>query len=764
MTTDTNAGIDGSRAADRLTGRPHFEGTVGRTYKESTPWWPAPVTPPSGNPNVLLVLLDDVGFASLGCFGSEISTPNMDRLAQNGLRYNNFHTTALCSPTRASLLTGRNHHSVGMSIISNADSGYPSKRGAVSPHAGTLAEILSAQGYRTYAVGKWHLAPADQTSAAGPYDQWPLGRGFDRFYGFLDALTDQFTPDLVYDNHRVDPPRTPEQGYTLNEDLVDHAISFLTDQITVGGAAPFFMYLAPGATHSPHQAPDDFLRRYRGRYDAGWDVIREERLKRQKELGIVPPDTQLAPRNPGVPAWSELSDEQRTLYCRLQEAYAAFLEHTDYELGRLLRFLAETGQLDNTVVVLLSDNGASQEGQSHGSLNTTFYENRQEDPLEYNLARIDDIGTGRVQNNYPLGWAMAANTPLKRYKQNTHAGGVRDPLIISWPRRIADRGAVRSQFHHVVDIAPTILEILGVDAPATLRGIEQMPLHGVSMAYTFDTDGPTRKKSQYFEMFGHRAIWADGWKAVAYHVRDSDYDGDVWELYNLAEDFSECHDLAEAEPERLQKLVQLWWEEAEAYDVLPLDDRGFAERRAESKGRPGAPRERSHFVFRPGQQHIPGGATPFVIDRSYRIDADIEAGRHDEGVIVACGGVCGGYSLYMQDGYVVHDYNYYGEMFRVRGAIPDDKAPHRVSYDFTKTGQLRGTGRLLIDGEVVDEVEIPETYRYFIAWEGLDIGMDRMAPASTAYAAPFPFTGSIGQVVFDLAEDNEGVPDYEPAD
>ena len=760
----TSEAPENAEAAYERAGRAPFEGRIGRTYKDSTPWWPKTPVPQRGNPNVVLVLLDDVGFASLGCFGSEIDTPTMDRLAQQGLRYNNFHTTALCSPTRASLLTGRNHHSVGMSIISNADSGYPSKRGAVSPQAGTLAEILSAQGYRTYAVGKWHLAPADQTSAAGPYDQWPLGRGFDRFYGFLDALTDQFTPDLVHDNHRVDPPRTPDQGYTLNEDLVDHAISFLTDQVTVAGAAPFFMYLAFGATHSPHQAPDDFLRRHRGKYDDGWDVIRRQRLEKQKRLGIAPPDTLLAPRNPGVPAWDELSDEQRALYCRLQEAYAAFLEHTDYELGRLVDFLDQTGQLDDTLFILLSDNGASQEGQSHGSLNTTFYENRQEDPLEYNLARIDDIGTGRVQNNYPLGWAMAANTPLKRYKQNTHAGGVRDPLIISWPRRLANGGAVRTQFHHVTDIAPTVLEILGVEAPDVLRGIEQMPLHGVSMAYTFDADGPTRKASQYFEMFGHRAIWADGWKAVAYHVRGSDYEDDVWELYNLAEDFSECRNLADSEPERLQKLIQLWWEEAQTYDVLPLDDRGFAERRAESKGRPGAPREKSHFVFRRGQQHIPGSASPFVIDRSYRIDAHVEAGSADEGVIVACGGVCGGYSLYLQDGHVVHDYNYYGEMFRVRAPLPEARASHVLSYEFTKTGALRGTGRLYIDASLVAEVEIPATYRYFIAWEGLDIGMDRMAPASTAYSAPYLFTGSIDRVVFDLADDNVSVPDYEPAD
>nr|WP_245354321.1 arylsulfatase [Brachybacterium sacelli] len=723
-----------------------------------------PRGPRPGSPNVVLVLLDDVGFASLGCYGSEISTPTMDALASRGLRYRNFHTTALCSPTRASLLTGRNHHSVGMSIIANADSGYPSKRGAVSDEAGTVAEILRHEGYNTLAVGKWHLAPADQTSMAGPFDQWPLGRGFERFYGFLDAATDQFHPELTSDNHRVDPPRGRKEGYHLTEDLIDHAISFVDDQTSCAPDRPFLLYLAPGATHSPHQAPDEYLLRQRGRYDVGWDVIRERRLARQKELRIVPADTELPPLNPGVVPWQELSTQERRLHARFQEAYAAFLEHTDHELGRLIEHLEHLGELDNTLFMLLSDNGASQEGQVNGSVNMAFYENKEEDPLELNLRHLEDIGTWRVQNNYPLGWASAANTPLKRYKQNTHAGGVRDPLIISWPDGISDRGNVRDQFHHVTDILPTILEILDVDPPEQIRGVPQMPIHGTSMAYSFAADGRSRKQSQYFEMFGHRALWADGWKAVAYHEPGTDYEDDRWELYHLDQDFSECHDMSAEHPETLHEMIQHWWTEAETYDVLPLDDRGFAARRAESIARSDAPRLRDHFVYRAGTSHVPSGATPFLHDRSYEITARVTCTPGDEGVLAACGGVGGGYSLYVKDGLLHHDYNFYGGIFRVSAAIPAGPPDRQLGYAFTRTGPYAGIGRLLVDGEPVGSVEIPRTSRYFMSWAGLDIGRDALSPVSDAYDGEFPFSGTLDAVEFSLAELNGGPGDHEPAD
>jgi arylsulfatase len=743
-----------------------FKGHVGRTWQDSVPWWPEPHRAKDGSPNVLVILFDDMGFSSLGCYGSEISTPNIDALASRGLIYNNFHTTALCSPTRASLLTGRDHHAVGMSTIANADSGFPSKRGLIRHNAATIADILRQEGYSTYAVGKWHLAPSDQLSAVGPFDHWPLGRGFEKYYGFLEALTDQFRPSLTRDNQHVAPPRSPEEGYTLNADLVDNAMQFLTDHVSLAPAKPFFMYFALGAMHSPHQAPQAFLDKYKGQFDVGWDAAREARLRRQLERGIVPPGTELTPRNKGVEPWETLSEDQKRLYARFEEAYAAFLDHSDSELGRLFDHLERLGVRDDTLIFLLSDNGASQEGQIHGSTSTTFYENMEAESFEYNMQRIDDIGTARAKNNFPIGWAQVENTPLKRYKQNTHAGGVQDPLIVSWPKRLKEHG-VRSQFHHVMDIVPTILEVVGVEAPETVKGVPQMPIHGTSMAYSFaDASAPTRKRSQIFEMFGHRAIWHDGWKAVCFHTRYGDYDDDVWELYHTDVDFAENHDLARKEPQRLAKLIELWWAEAGRYDILPLDDRGFAERRAMARPRQDSPRVQNEFRFYPGMTYIPGGAAPFIMDRSYEIEAKIRASEGDEGVIAACGGLCGGYTLYVKDGVVTHDYNFYQEMFRASARLPARRDWMTVRYAFEKTGPCQGTGRLYIDGMQVSEIRLPRTYKYFMDWEGLALGRDAGSPVSPAYAdrGEFPFSGQIDHVAIRLGTDLAGPNDYETGD
>ena len=566
-----------------------FPGTIGRTHEESTPWWPTPVRPAAGTPNVIYVVLDDVGFSDLGCFGSEIPTPNIDSLAGNGLRYTNFHTTTLCSPTRASLLTGRNHHSVGMRMLSNLDTGFPSGRGFITPQAATLAEILRERGFNTLCVGKWHLAPTEHTSAAGPFDQWPLGRGFERFYGFLEAETDFFHPELTYDNHAVDPPATPEQGYHLTTDLIDRAISFIRDQTSVTPDKPFFLQLAFASGHAPHQAPAEFMARHRGAYARGWDVVRAERHARQIDAGVIPPGTQLSPRNAGVRPWDELGDDERRLFARLQEAYAAMIEHTDTEFGRLLAFLRQVGRLENTIIVFMSDNGASQEGGQRGSLNTTAIQNGVPEDFEANLARIDQIGGPQAQSNYPWGWAQVSNTPFKRYKQNTHEGGVRDPLIIHWPQGIAARGEMRGQFHHVIDITPTMLSLLDIAAPEVYRGVAQMPMHGTDMSYSFARpEAPSTRLTQHFEMFAHRGLWHRGWKAVAYHERGTPYDDDVWELYNLDEDWSECRDLAGELPEKLTEMVERFWAEAGRFGVLPLDDRGFALRARVP--RPGSPR------------------------------------------------------------------------------------------------------------------------------------------------------------------------------
>ncbi|MFM7126667.1 MAG: arylsulfatase, partial [Actinomycetota bacterium] len=516
-----------------------FAGRIGRTLADSAPDWPARPHPGENAPNVIFILFDDLGFSQFGCYGSTIETPNIDRLAASGLQYTNFHVTPLCSPTRASLLTGRNHHAVGMRSISNFSTGFPHMRGSISNHAATIAEVLRDTGYATFALGKWHLCPMADASAAGPFDQWPLQRGFDRYYGFLDGETDQFHPELVYDNHWVDPPAGPDEGYHLTEDLVDHAVGFLHDSLSIRPDRPFFMYFALGATHAPHQAPARFLEKYRGRFDEGWDVMRARWFANQKRLGLIPDDTELAPRNPGVEAWDDLSDNQRRLACRLQEAFAAFLDHTDEQIGRLMAALESLGVADDTIVVLLADNGASQEGGPFGVLHEMKFFNFLIETPDEAIHRIDDIGGPHSHSNYPWGWAQTGNTPFKWYKQNVHEGGVHVPLIVRWPKGISTSGR-RDQFHHVNDLVPTMYEIIGITPPVVYRGYEQMPVSGTSLAYTFDhPDAPSRKEVQYFEMGGHRAIYHLGWKAVTRHQPRTSFDDDKWELYHVAVDRSE---------------------------------------------------------------------------------------------------------------------------------------------------------------------------------------------------------------------------------
>lgn len=725
-------------------------GHVGTTYADSEPWWPEPARPPAGSPDIILVVLDDVGFGTLGCYGSEIATPAIDALAADGLRYTNFHVTPLCSPTRASLLTGRNHHSVGMSLLSNADSGFPSKRGTITPNAATVAEVLKDAGYSTAAYGKWHLAPLDQTSSVGPFDQWPLARGFERYYGFLEGISDHYHPELVQDNQRVDPPRTPEEGYHLTEDLVDHAIDFVSDQKSHAPDKPYFLYLALGTAHTPHQAPRPYLDRVRGRYDAGWDEIRAARHREQLRTGVVPPGTEPAPRNDSVAPWADLTGDDRRAMARMQEAFAAMVEHTDDQLRRLFDHLDRLGVRENTLIIVMSDNGASQEGGRDGTTNTIAYENGDTVTTADNLAGLDDIGGPRNHSNYPWGWAQAANTPLKRYKQNTHAGGVRAPLVVSWPRGLAD-GGIRPQFHHVIDVTPTILDIAGAEMPEIRLGRPQMPVHGISMRYTFASPtAATRRHTQYFEMYGHRAIWHDGWKAVSYHPRHTPYEDDVWELYHLDTDFSECHDVAEDHPEILQNLIGRWWSEAERYDVFPLDDRNFAERAARYHSAT-SPRRRRAYRYIPGMSRMPGGITPLVYDRSFTIDAQVTMTAADEGVLLAHGDVCGGQVLYVRDGALHYEYNHQGTRYRVSGPVP--ASARHLTMRFTKTGELRGRATLYADATEVAEGEIASTARYLIGWQGLTIGRDSLSPVSWAYPKDFPFTGAIHHVDLTLSDD-----------
>ena len=730
-----------------MSSEPYFQGHIGRYTSESTPWWPDPPKPAPGSPNVVFVMLDDVGFGHLGCYGSSIDTPNMDRLAANGIRYRNFHTTTICSPSRACLLTGRNHHSVGMRTISNYDTGFPSARGAISPSAATIAQMLQQTGYNAAAFGKWHLAPMADGSAVGPFHGWPLGKGFERYYGFLDALTDQFAPELILDNRHIPSPSDP--NYHLSEAIVDEAIEFVRDQTSLS-TSPFFLYVAFGACHSPHQAPQEYLDKYRGKFDQGWDATREAWFQRQLELGIVPEGTQLAPRNNGVPAWDELSGDEKAVRARLQEAFAAMLDHMDHQIGRLADYLEETGELDNTLFVVVSDNGASQEGGPLGVVNEGRFYNQVPASEEYNQANIDEIGGPASHTNYPWGWAQVGNTPLKRYKQNTHGGGIRDPLIIHWPDRIKDAGAIRPQFHHISDIVPTVLEVLGVEAPETYQGVPQLPVHGTSMLYTFDSgEEPTRKRNQHFEMFGHRGIWHDGWKAVTFHAPGSSFEDDQWELYHLDEDFSECNDLAESEPEKLQEMIEHWWIEAAKYDVLPLEDglRG-------ARGTPpkkGSPQDRTSFVYRQGMAHTPTNAAADVRNRDYTITVELaRESEAEEGVLIAHGGITGGYSLFIKDNRLVHEYSYVGERYRIVSDTPVPVGASVVTFEFTKTDELAGTAILTINGRQVGSGSLPATLGGMFAIEGLDVGQDLYTAVSEDYEVPFAFSGAIAEVRLEL--------------
>ncbi len=730
-----------------------FKGRVGRTIADSTPWWPDADTPAAGTPDVVMVVFDDVGFSDFGCFGSEISTPTLNELAAGGLRYNNFHTTALCSPTRACLMTGRNHHSVGMGVVSNWDTGFPGYRGRVSKGAGTLAEVLRLGGYATLAVGKWHLTSMDETSAAGPYDQWPLGRGFNRYYGFLDGATSHWVPDLVHDNHRIDPPR--REGYHLSEDLVDRAIEFVSDQVSVLPEQPLFLYLCFGTAHSPLHAPADYIGRYEGRFDRGWDVVRAERLRRQVDLGVVPAGTELAPRNPGVVPWDDLSREQQRSAARFQEVYAAMIEHADAQLGRLVEALRSMGRFDNTLLIALSDNGATLEGGADGSANYFRWVNGLgSEDLDARLAGLSELGGPTTYPVYPMGWGQASNTPLKRYKQNTHAGGVRDPLIVSWPAGLGDPGAVRHSFCHAVDVMPTILDVVGVGVPAQINGVAQVPVEGTSFAPTLiDSEGATTKHVQYFEMLGNRGIWQDGWKAVAYHAPGTSFDDDRWELYHLDEDFSECHDLAEQFPERLEELRQRWWAEAEINSVLPLDDR-ILERFLVDKPRLITGRKR--FIYYPGAR-IPGETAASPMDVSYVIHAEIDpyqSGR--QGVLICHGDRFSGYSLFVADGYLFHDYNCAGEHTVLRSDRRVPSGTERLSYSFQKTGRLQGTATILFDGEAAGEGDIAPTLGIHINATGVSVGCDRYGPVSALYDCPYAFESGLRRVVMEIGDDVGG--------
>jgi arylsulfatase len=702
-----------------------------------------------------VALLDDVGFAQLGCFGSDIDTPVLDGLAAGGLRYRNFHTTALCSPTRACVLTGRNHHANGMGRITDLTTGFPGYDGHIPRANGFLSEMLVPQGYAAWAVGKWHLTPDDETHLGASRARWPLGRGFERFYGFFGGETHQFAPALVYDNHQVDPPGTGADGYHLTEDLVDRSIEFVDDLRAVEPDKPFFLYLCPGACHSPHQAPADWLARYRGRFEAGWDRWRDDTMSRQLAAGVVPEGTELSPRPDWVPAWDALDADAQRVYARYMEAFAAFLSHTDHQLGRLVDHLRALGELGDTLLVVLSDNGASSEGGPTGSLNDARAWNLVPRTMEEARARIDEIGGPRVHTNYPWGWTVAGNTPFRRWKREVHEGGVADPLIVHWPRGMRARGEIRHQYVHAIDIVPSVLEAAGVAVPSHIDGVEQRSLDGTSFAYSFDApEAPDRHRTQYYEMFGCRALYHDGWKAVTYHpilVEDPGLDRVPWELYHVARDPSECHDLADEHPELLAELVERWWIEAARHQVLPLDNRPFSEFVVERLDR--VP-HRARYVYRPGGAMVPEAVGVDVKNRSHSITAEVElADERAAGVLLAQGSFLGGWALFMTDGCLRYVHALAGaEEHQVAAPTPVPAGRHRVGYRFTKTAEHAGRVDLCVDGAVVASGDVPRftPVRFSLTGHGLTCGRSGSLPVCDDYTPPFAFTGRLHQVVVEV--------------
>ncbi len=730
-----------------------FHGTIGRTVADSEAWFDEPPHPGDDAPNVVLVLLDDTGFAQFGCYGSDIDTPNVDALAANGAKFTNFHVTPLCSPTRASLLTGRSQHAVGMRSVSNFRTGFPNMLGHISNHAATVAEVLREEGYATFCVGKWHLAPMEQCSAAGPFDQWPLGRGFDRFYGFLEGETDQFHPELVCDNHPISPPAGPEDGYHVSEDMIDQVLKMVSDSKGVRPDRPFFAYVPFGATHAPHQAPASYLEKYRGRYDEGWDVVRRRWFERQLELGVIPSGTQLAPRNPGVDAWDDIPENQRRLASRLQEAFAAFLDHTDDQIGRLVQGLRDLGEFDNTVFVVLADNGASQEGGPYGVMHEMKFFNGIFETPDEAIARIDDVGGPHSHTNYPWGWAQCGNTPFKWYKQNTHEGGVHVPLIVHAPGHVADPGSDRNQFVNVSDIVPTIYELIGVTPPDTYRGIDQLPVTGRSFAAALaDAGAPAANTLQYFEMAGSRALVAErdgvSWKAVCKHVAGADFDTEPWELYRLSDDWSECNDLAAEQPDRLAELVDLWWQEADRHGVLPLDDRTTA--LFGVRFRPNSPHpENRRYVYRPPMSPMPGQASAAIGGRSFDLTARVSREAGDEGVVFATGTQNSGISFFVQGDTFVVDYNAFDQHTILESDIPVPVGESILVARLRRSDGIVGSMSIAVDGVDAGATDLPLFMR-MMSSVGPSVGYDHGSAVSNRYDAPFPFTGKLHEVVIQL--------------
>jgi arylsulfatase len=733
-----------------------------------------PLQPPAGAPNVLVILLDDVGFAAPSAFGGPCATPTAERLAGNGLKYNRFHTTALCAPTRAALLTGRNHHSVGMGVITELATSAPGYSSVRPLACAPLAQTLLLNGYSTAQFGKCHEVPVWQTSPMGPFDAWPTGgSGFEYFYGFIGGETNQYYPAIYEGTTPVEQEKTPEEGYHFTEDMTDKAIKWARQQKSLMPDKPFFMYFAPGATHAPHHVPTEWSDKYKGRFDQGWDALREEILARQKELGVVPSDTELTARHDEIPAWDDMPDELKPVLARQMEVYAGFLEHTDHHVGRLVDALDDLGVLEDTLVYyIIGDNGASAEGTLNGSFNEMLSLNGASalETAEFMADRIDAFGTPTAYNHYAVGWAHAMDTPYQWTKQvASHWGGTRNGTIVHWPRGIEASGEVRSQFHHVIDVAPTVLEAAGLPQPSRVDGVEQHPIEGVSMRYSFDDPAAAeRHLTQYFEMFCNRGIYHEGWTAITRHSTPWTFHGempaladDVWELYDTSTDWSQCHDLVAELPEKLAELKELFLEEARKHNVLPLDDRRIERFNADLVGRPVLVRGNSQILFG-GMGRLTESSLLNIKNKSHAVTAEIVAPETGaEGVIVAQGGAFAGWSLYTKNGRPVYCYNLLGlQRFKVQGDSAIPPGEHQVRMEFAYDGGGLGKGgtvSLYVDGELVGEGRIEGTVpMIFSADETADVGSDTASPVSDDYtSAASAFTGTVNWVQIDLGADAE---------
>jgi arylsulfatase A-like enzyme len=734
-----------------------------------------PLRPPAGAPNVLIVLLDDAGFGCSSTFGGPCQTPTAERLASNGLKFNRFHTTALCSPTRAALLSGRNHHTVGMGGITELATSAPGYNSIRPNTCAPLAETLKLNGYATAQFGKCHEVPVWETSPLGPFDSWPSGGGgFEYFYGFIGGETNQYYPAIYEGTTPVEPDKTPEEGYHFTEDMTDKAIKWIRQQKALMADKPFFVYFAPGATHAPHHVPEEWSARYKGKFDQGWDKLREEILTRQKKLGVVPPETELSARHEEIPAWDEIPDDLKPVLSRQMEVYAGFLEHTDYHVGRLVDTLEDLGILDDTLVYyIVGDNGASAEGTPNGCFNELVVLNGAAglETTEFMVSKIDDFGTPAAYNHYAVGWAHAMDTPYQWTKQvASHWGGTRNGTIVYWPKGIKAHGETRSQFHHVIDVAPTVLEAAGLPEPVTVHGVEQKPIEGISMAYSFDDpDAAERRETQYFEMFCNRGIYHQGWSAVTRHSTPwvmaelPPFADDTWELYDTNTDWSQAHNLAAEMPEKLDELKARFMDEARKYNVLPLDDRRVERFNPDLAGRPTLITGESQLLFG-GMGRLTENVVLNIKNKSHSVTADLQVSEsRAEGVIIAQGGEFAGWSLYAKNGKPKYCYNLFGlQRFYVEGGSEMAAGRHQVRMEFDYDGGGLGKGAtvsLYLDGEKIGEGRVEGTVpMVFSADETCDVGSDTASPVSGDYTSEGSrFTGTIDWVQIDIDEAAENL-------